>query len=202
MGAACCSCLEVAEDSVPRPEEPSIVDSPTSMAPYRAHAQCTCLSMGLQGNVNLCPVSDRCQHHCRCIFLRSAPPTTEQPICLSINHKCLCMLTDRPSIICRRHMVPVSISAEYGFSSLTQPMPSTCSICLCMLQCVVTSAYLRSVIRLRVCGHYYHPACLKAWFAKGRFYCPLCMRRVAEKPAPDVRVPWTEACPYPSRDGW
>ncbi len=111
-----------------------------------------------------------------CICPRTPCPTEEK-------HRCSCISVPDPEVVCRRHMVPISpVRREWVMATV-----GMCSICISP-----SATAGRTAVRLRVCGHYYHCACLKTWFAKKRYHCPMCMRRISSRPADDFALQWTE----------
>lgn len=160
MGS-CCGCCE---DNTVIPEPVSFWDSaavtmtrPTRPPPLQSvgvHQMCTCRTRAPRH----CPAPPEGNHHCRCLMAKRGKPA----VCISEKHHCICHLPD-PPIVCQQHMTRTSVSLE---------SPSSCPICLTPLSTE------RVVVRLRVCGHYFHCECLKAWFKQGRRQCPLCMRTV------------------------
>lgn len=188
MGSACTCCREnaivaiptnymtpVAEPRIslpirverPRPEPLSLdcILSPvnSNYPPQNPDSICKCM----RGDEITCPAEIHC---CRCRFLRSAP------VCLSYDHFCLCKTQD-PSIICRRHMIRVVYDTEHA-----------CSVCLSPV--ASREVAQKTLVRLKVCGHYYHCDCIKTWLARGRHVCPVCSRPISSHPADSITPEW------------
>lgn len=181
MGSTCASCCD--EDDVvlttsriiPVVEEqptPQGIPTPTGFYERPVDAdRCTCIAIGPDGDINLCPVDDEGDHWCRC---------TSSQECLAKVHHCVCK-TGGSGLMCRRHMLSVGILSR---------LPSSCCVCLSLMSEIGEPHDEKFIVRLRVCGHCFHCGCLKTWLAKGRHFCPLCMRSVSSKLSSDVCKSW------------
>ena len=45
------------------------------------------------------------------------------------------------------------------------------------------------IVCLKTCGHCYHCSCIKTWFGNGKYFCPLCMRRISSRTAQGITIP-------------
>lgn len=147
---------------------PSVIQSPifNGSPVVGPDADCCCSSS------SPCPLPRQENHACRCVEGKG----NEE--CLSRYHCCLCK---RDAItVCRRHMVRV-LGERLCITNI-------CSICISSL-----AEEPQSVVRLKVCGHYYHCSCLKEWLQRGRHRCPLCSRRIASRASSDLTQTWLEA---------
>lgn len=167
MGSVCDCC----DDQVTTPTiqdtrfwEETRPHHPPPLREHGVHDLCTCVAMGRHRSPRYCLAPPEGNHYCRCVFSRPG----KQADCLSENHDCVCHLPD-PNTVCKQHMTRTSVALEAS---------SSCPICLTPLLVAIDLARPRLVIRLRVCGHYFHCECLKRWFIQGRRQCPLCMRTV------------------------